>query len=207
MIYSFIHHSSIRRRDKKLRNVRSCILARLIHVYLQDRVEKNTMASWLNCTCCLSELTTFCYTFSDLSDLTTVAIWAILHFITIWTTGGNYCSYLSPQYAFYPVNWRSWLRWLSELRLDFYRMSELTDTAVGNVFQFLNLINCRAWLLQLSELHLLVPLLRLYNFAHVDPLHFSACEAGGSGCEELRKCPPSSPPVLLFVNGRKRKPK
>ena len=40
-------------------------------------------ASWLNFTCCLSELTTFCYTLSDLSDLATVAISAILRFITI----------------------------------------------------------------------------------------------------------------------------
>ena len=136
MIYSFIHHPSIRRRDKKLRNVRSCILARLIHVYLQDRVEKNTMASWLNCTCCLSELTTFCYALSDLSDLTTVAIWAILHFITIWTTGDNYCSYLSyntlstqstggvdyggcRSYAWIFIECQSWLIQLSEMYFNF----------------------------------------------------------------------------------------
>ena len=31
--------------------------------------------------------------------------------------------------------------------------------------------------------------------------------AGGSGCEELKKCPPPSPAVLWFVNGRKRKPR
>ena len=136
---------------------------------LQGRVEKSTMASGLNCTCCLSELTTFCNTLSDLSDLTIVAIWAILHFIAIWTTGGNCCRYLSyntlstqsigevdyrgcRSYTWIFIKCQSWLLQLSEL-------------------QFLNLINCRALILQLSELNLLVPLLQLYNFVHVDPLH------------------------------------
>ena len=33
----------------------------------------------------------------------------------------------------------------------------------------------------------------------------SVCEEGGSGSEELKKCPPPSRAVLWFVNGRERK--
>ena len=33
------------------------------------------------------------------------------------------------------------------------------------------------------------------------------CEAGGSSSEEIRKCPPSSPAVLCFVNVHERKPR
>ena len=32
------------------------------------------------------------------------------------------------------------------------------------------------------------------------------CEAGGSGSEELKKCLPPSPAVLLFLNVPERKP-
>ena len=35
----------------------------------------------------------------------------------------------------------------------------------------------------------------------------SAREAGGSGSDELKKCPPPFPAVLLFVNGCERKPR
>ena len=35
----------------------------------------------------------------------------------------------------------------------------------------------------------------------------SKCEAGGSGSEELKKCPPPSPAVLRFVSVRERKPR
>ena len=35
----------------------------------------------------------------------------------------------------------------------------------------------------------------------------SNCEAGGSGSEELKKCPPPSPAVLWFVNVCERKPR
>ena len=34
----------------------------------------------------------------------------------------------------------------------------------------------------------------------------SVCEAGGSGSEELKKCSPPSPTILLFVDGCERKP-
>ena len=35
----------------------------------------------------------------------------------------------------------------------------------------------------------------------------SVSDAGGSGSEELQKCPPPSPVVLYFVSGRERKPR
>ena len=35
----------------------------------------------------------------------------------------------------------------------------------------------------------------------------SVCEAGGSGSEKLKKCPPPSFAVLWFVNGHDRKPR
>ena len=35
----------------------------------------------------------------------------------------------------------------------------------------------------------------------------SVCEAGGSGSEKLKKCPPLFPAALWFVNGCERKPR
>ena len=35
----------------------------------------------------------------------------------------------------------------------------------------------------------------------------SVCEAGGSGSEELKKCPPTSPAVLWLVNVSEKKPR
>ena len=40
----------------------------------------------------------------------------------------------------------------------------------------------------------------------IEHICLSVCEAGGSDSEELNKCPPPSPAVLSFVNGRERKP-
>ena len=34
---------------------------------------------------------------------------------------------------------------------------------------------------------------------------YLCAEMSGNGSEELKKCPPSSPTVLWFVNGRERK--
>ena len=35
----------------------------------------------------------------------------------------------------------------------------------------------------------------------------SVCEVSGSGSEELKKCRPTTPAVLLFMSGRERKPR
>ena len=114
-------------------------------------------ASWLNCTCCLPELTAICY-------------------YTQWPTEVDNCGYLS--YTSLYNHFVTAAAISTIIRFLPIQLEELTTMAAGDTLGFLsnvgvdwcscrrftwvlNLNNFRTWLLQLSKLYFLVSLLRL----------------------------------------------